>query len=231
MREKWYDVMKVTVEELGKKIGYQFKSAELLELALRHRSLGKNSNERLEFLGDSILNFVIAAELFNRYPKYREGELSRLRSNLVNRETLSILASNFNLSDYLLLGVGEKKSGGFNRGSILADAVEAIIGAIYLDSDFATCYTKVADWYADKLINLTLTGQKDAKTELQELLQSRKFPLPQYEIVNALGETHQQTFYVRCQVDGLSFISQGVGHSKQKAEQDAAKKFLEEMIK
>lgn len=223
--------MQFTIEELGKKIGYQFNNPELLELALRHRSIGRNSNERLEFLGDSILNFVIAAELFNRYPKYKEGELSRMRSNLVNRETLSILANDFNLGDYLLLGVGEKKSGGFNRGSILADALEAIIAAIYLDSDVTICYSKIVEWYADKLANLTLTGQKDPKTELQELLQSKRFSLPNYEIINTEGETHQQTFYVHCRVDGLSFTAEGVGSSKQKAEQDAAKKFLEAMGK
>lgn len=216
---------------LEKKLGYKFNDPKLLELALKHRSLGKNSNERLEFLGDSILNFVIAAELFRNYPKYLEGGLSRLRSNLVRKETLASLAKSFNLGEHLLVGESEKKSGGVNRSSILADTFEAIIGAVYLDSNIDTCNKKILEWYADKLSGLKLTGQKDSKTQLQELMQAKKRPLPHYQIIATEGKMHEQIFHISCQVEGLDIKTIGSGNNKQKAEQDAAEKFLVELRK
>ncbi len=215
--------------QLEKKLNYKFNDPKLLNIALRHRSVGKDSNERLEFLGDSILNFVIAAELYKKYPKFREGELSRIRSNLVKQETLAELAREFDVGDYLYLGMGEKKSGGSHRASILADAMEAIIGAIYLDSDIETCQQKILAWYGSRLIKLTIAGQKDAKTELQELVQGRKLPLPKYEIIAKEGKTHKQIFHIQCTVEGLDIVSKGEGTSKQEAEQQAAKNFLTQL--
>ena len=213
-------------DKLEKNLDYKFKDRQLLNVALRHRSVGKLSNERMEFLGDAILNLIIAAELFHRYPKYREGDLSRLRSNLVKKDTLADLAKQFKLGDYLYLGAGERKSGGFRRASILADAMEAVIGAIYLDSNVTTCYKKVVTWYEDKLTGLTSAGQKDAKTELQEFLQAQKLPLPVYDIVATKGKSHNQIFYVECRVEGLEIITKGEGASKQEAQQNAAQDFL-----
>lgn len=220
--------MKEKLEKFSQKLGYAFKNILLLEAALSHRSIGNQNNERLEFLGDSILNFVIAAELFNRYPKAREGELSRLRANLVNGEALAVLAHEFKVGDYLRLGAGELKSGGFRRQSILADAMEAIIGAIYLDTDLETCRQHILQWYAPLLEKVpTLNALKDPKTQLQEYLQAHKLPLPAYEILKIEGEAHAQTFYVECSVSGLSQITSGVGNNRRKAEQEAAKKLLE----
>lgn len=216
---------------LEQKLDYKFKNSALLNLALRHSSMGKLSNERLEFLGDAILNFIIAAELFQKYPKFKEGDLSRLRSNLVKKDTLAELAREFNLGDNIFLGVGERKSGGFRRASILADTLEAIIGAIYLDSNMAKCYKKVLGWYGDKLTGLTPEGQKDAKTELQELLQARKLPLPVYNIIAAKGKAHKKEFYIECIVAGLEIVTKGQGASKQEAEKNAAKNFLAELEK
>lgn len=215
---------------LPKNLNYQFKDPELLKTALRHRSMGKNSNERMEFLGDSILNFIITTELFRKYPKSHEGELSRLRANLVRKETLAALAREFNLGDSLELGSGEKKSGGFRRDSILADAMEAIIGAIYLDSNINICRKQVISWYKSKLQDLAINTQKDAKTELQELLQARKFSLPNYKVIATKGEVHNCIFYVSCSVEGLELITQGYGSSKQLAEQEAAKQYLSELL-
>jgi ribonuclease-3 len=218
-------------EKLEKNLDYKFKNKQLLNVALRHKSVGRLSNERMEFLGDAVLNFIIAAELLHRYPKFREGDLSRLRSNLVNQDALAELARGFNLGDYIYLGAGERKSGGFRRSSILADAMEAIIGAIYLDSDINICYKKVLNWYKDRLTGLIQAGQKDAKTELQEVLQAQKLPLPVYDIVATKGKAHKQTFYVECSVVGLEIITKGKGISKQEAEQNAAKDFLTELKK
>jgi ribonuclease-3 len=217
------------MKNLEKKLNYQFKDKKLLNIALRHRSIGKNSNERLEFLGDSIVNFVIAAELYKKYPKFREGELSRIRSNLVKKETLAELAKQFNVGDYLYLGMGEKKSGGFRRTSILADAMEAIIGAIYLDSNFETCQEKILTWYGIKLNQLNQIGQKDAKTELQESIQARKLPLPEYKVVSQEGKAHRQIFHIQCTVEGLDIVAKGQGASKQEAEQEAAKNFIDQL--
>jgi ribonuclease III len=214
---------------LEQKLGYKFANPKLLELALKHRSLGRNSNERLEFLGDAVLSLVITVELFNRYPKYYEGELSRLRSNLVKKEALADLAKNFKLNEYLLVGESEKKSGGLNRSSIAVDAIEAIIGAIYLDSNIEICGQKILEWYGDRLSGLTPVGQKDPKTELQEYLQARKMALPIYQITATEGKMHAQIFHVSCRVEGLSIVTQGSANNKQEAEQIAARKFLVEL--
>ena len=220
--------MTIKLEKLSQKLGYTFKDQSLLEAALSHRSIGNQNYERLEFLGDSILNFVIAAELFFRYPKAKEGELSRLRANLVNGETLAILAREYKIGDYLRLGIGELKSGGFQRQSILADAMEAIIGAIYLDSDVITCQRQIQNWFASRLDNITsLSVLKDSKTQLQEYLQAQKLSLPEYKILSIEGEAHAQTFHIECRVTGLDYTTAGIGSSRRKAEQQAAQKLLE----
>jgi ribonuclease-3 len=199
----------------------------LFELALTHRSCGKKNNERLEFLGDSILNFVIADDLFARFPKAKEGELSRLRARMVKGVTLSEVARELGLGDYLRLGSGELKSGGYRRDSILADAVEAIIGAIYLDTDMDTARGFILSWFKERLDKLDLNeSMKDSKTRLQEFLQSRRLALPEYELMNVEGEAHDQTFYIDCRVEGLKKAEKGIGSSRRQAEQEAAKNAL-----
>lgn len=213
--------------ELSRRIGHSFTDEALFELALTHRSCGKKNNERLEFLGDSILNFVIADDLFERFPKAKEGELSRLRARMVKGVTLSEVARELGLGDYLRLGSGELKSGGYRRDSILADAVEAIIGAIYLDSNMDTARGFILSWFKDRLEKLDLNeSMKDSKTRLQEFLQSRRLALPEYELMNVEGEAHAQTFYIDCQVDGLKKVAKGIGNSRRQAEQEAAKNAL-----
>lgn len=215
------------VSELARRIGHSFSDESLFELALTHRSCGKKNNERLEFLGDSILNFVIADDLFQRFPQAKEGDLSRLRARLVKGVTLSEVARELGLGDYLRLGSGELKSGGYRRDSILADAVEAIIGAIYLDTDMETARAFVLKWYQQRLENIDLNESlKDSKTRLQEFLQSRRLALPTYELTNVEGEAHAQTFYIDCRVEGLANVAKGVGSSRRQAEQEAAKNAL-----
>ncbi len=215
------------IAELARKLGYEFSDTGLFELALTHRSCGKKNNERLEFLGDSILNFVIADDLFVRFPQAREGQLSRLRARLVKGETLAEIARELQLGDYLRLGSGELKSGGYRRDSILADAVEAIIGAIYLDSDLDTSRGFILNWYAERLGQLDLNEtQKDSKTQLQEFLQSRRAALPQYELTSVEGEAHAQTFHIRCEVELLNNATEGHGSSRRQAEQEAARQAL-----
>ncbi|WP_033927533.1 ribonuclease III, partial [Vibrio cholerae] len=187
------------MNKLTSKLGYTFKETELLNLALTHRSANGKHNERLEFLGDSILSFVIADELYRRFPKVNEGDMSRMRATLVRGNTLAELGREFDLGDYLKLGPGELKSGGFRRDSILADAVEAIIGAIYLDSDLETARSIVLEWYHGRLEEIKPgASQKDPKTRLQEFLQGRRKPLPVYTVTNIKGEAHNQEFTVAC---------------------------------
>lgn len=195
--------------------------------ALTHRSYSRKNNERLEFLGDAILNCTIAQQLFDRFPKAREGQLSRLRAHLVKGETLAELAREFELGECLRLGSGELKSGGFRRDSILADAVEAIIGAISLDSAMARAQDVIVEWYQARLSDLNLTDNiKDSKTRLQEFLQSRKYPLPNYTVRSVTGEAHEQTFTVDCEVEGLDQPTVGEGNSRRIAEQEAARAAL-----
>lgn len=214
---------------LFKELGYSFDNLELLELALRHRSMGKISNERLEFLGDAVLNFVITTELFHRYQDMKEGELSRLRANLVNGEMLASLASELHLGDYLKFGSGELRSGGAKRKSILADAMEAIIGAIYLDGGFDIAQKRIIYWFRKWLHDVAGIAQKDPKTLLQELLQMHKLPLPIYTVIATAGASHSQIFTIECKIAGIAAASIGVGPNKRCAERNAAEKMLAEI--
>ncbi len=214
--------------KLSRTLQYPFQNSALLTQALTHRSVGSNNNERLEFLGDAILNFVIAAQLFQQFPRESEGVLSRLRSSLVKGETLALLAKDLELGEYLSLGQGEMKSGGFRRQSILADAFEAIIGAVYLDGGFEEAKALLLRLFAERLEtispNVTI---KDPKTRLQEYLQGRKKALPVYALVSLEGEAHEQQFIISCQIEGLEQVTEGRGSSRRKAEQTAAQAFLE----
>nr|WP_249186779.1 ribonuclease III [Pseudomonas sp. KB-10] len=211
------------MSRLERKLGYSFKDQDLMILALTHRSFAGRNNERLEFLGDAILNFVAGEALFERFPQAREGQLSRLRARLVKGETLAVLARGFELGEYLRLGSGELKSGGFRRESILADALEALIGAIYLDAGMEAARERVLDWLTGELDGLTLVDtNKDPKTRLQEFLQSRACELPRYEVVDVQGEPHCRTFMVECQVALLNEKTLGQGGSRRIAEQVAA---------
>jgi len=213
--------------DLSSLIGYRFKDQTLLKRALRHRSAGDPNNERLEFLGDAVLGIVIAEALYQHHPHAREGELSRMRSILVSGVHLTELAKKLELGSYIELGAGELKSGGRHRESILADSLEALIGAIYLDSDMATCRRCIFKWYGEKLDELSeMRPAKDAKSYLQEWLQAHKFPLPIYTATIS-GKPHQQTFEVICQVHGLPHQANGVGASRRKAEQLAARHYLD----
>jgi len=213
--------------KLSQRIGYTFNDISFLELALTHRSKGGKNNERLEFLGDSIVNFVVAEALFEKFPQAKEGKLSRLRAGLVRGTTLAELARDFDLGEFLLLGSGELKSGGFNRESILADAVEAIIGAIYLDSGLDTVRERILTWYGKRLDDLQLDDVvKDAKTRLQEYLQKNQSRLPKYEVMEITGQAHDQNFKVSCWVETLPEVTIGLGSSRRLAEQSAAQKAL-----
>jgi ribonuclease-3 len=210
-------------EELLQKLAYKFNDPGLLKVALTHRSSHERNNERLEFLGDSIVNFVIAEALYKQFSDSQEGELSRWRATLINRDTLANMAREFDLGRYLFLGPGELKSGGEKRLSILSCAMEAIIGAIYLDSDFETIRACLLRWYQPLLESLTnASSHKDPKTVLQELLQGQRKPLPIYVVEAVEGEAHQQIFVVSCQITGMSEKAIGRGTSRRRAEQDAA---------
>lgn len=212
---------------LIKSLGYQFADEKLLREALTHRSAAINNNERLEFLGDSVLNFVIAEELYKRYPDVTEGDLSRLRAELVKKEGLAKVARDLSLSDHLILGSGELKSGGYRRDSILADTVEAILGAVYLDAGFDVCKKMILRFYHQQLADIPAPSElKDAKTRLQELLQAHKLDLPVYEVTHIVGKAHEQTFTVICRIDELAIETQGVANSRRKAEQLAATQAL-----
>lgn len=215
------------LERLQKKLGYQFANLDYLKQALTHRSAAAHNNERLEFLGDSILNFAIGKALYEKFPKANEGELSRMRAALVKEQTLAIVARQFELGDYLKLGAGELKSGGYRRESILSDCVEAIIAAIYLDSGIEQAKLHVYRWY-EQLLNEMKPGeaQKDPKTRLQEFLQSRKLPLPTYEVIDIKGEAHNQLFKVSCKVEKVEQLFIGTGTSRRKAEQQAAEQVI-----
>lgn len=225
--------MKAALDGLARILHYQFKEEDLLRNALTHRSVTAGaSNERLEFLGDSILNFVIAAELFKNYPDAPEGDLSRLRANLVNKDALARLAGSLQLGEWLLLGSGEMKSGGVRRKSILADALEAIFGAVYLDGGFAAAKKVILRLY-QALISDSVDpeGLKDPKTRLQEHLQSRKIGLPVYELMEVSGKPHAQTFKVKCLTEKPVREFVGQGSSRRKAEQQAAQAALESLLK
>jgi len=208
---------------LGDKFGYVFRQPQLLQRALTHRSYAPEHNERMEFLGDSILGCVIAKHLYCNYPQLSEGELSRLRSSLVREETLVILAQQIDLGSYLRLGEGELKSGGFRRPSILADALEALFGAVLLDSGFNEAEQAVLRLYVPYLETIDVqTLGKDAKTLLQEYLQGKRLPLPMYTIIAMQGEAHEQLFQVECAIPSLKISARGTGTSRRNAEQQAA---------
>lgn len=212
------------------KLNYEFSDQALLTAALTHRSAGSRNNERLEFLGDGALNFVIASEIYQLRPQYNEGQLSRLRATLVRGTTLAEIARDIGVGDYLKLGTGELKSGGFKRSSILADAIEALIGAVFIDGGYDAAAELVRHLYRDRLANLPPDEpQKDAKSRLQEYLQSRRIPIPDYELSGTSGEAHQREFTVICRVDSLSIESSATGSSRRRAEQAAADKVLDQI--
>lgn len=208
-------------------LGYRFAKPELLRQALTHRSHSSPHNERLEFLGDSVLNCAVAMLLFRKFPALKEGELSRLRASLVRQETLAEIATTLGLGDALRLGEGELKSGGFRRPSILADALEAIFGAISLDAGFDAALSTIERLYRDRLERLDPhSAGKDAKTALQEWLQGRRLPLPQYQLLETHGDAHAQEFVVSCNIPALDLSITGRGLSRRAAEQDAAQAAL-----
>lgn len=214
--------------EFGLSIGHQFTDTELLRRALTHRSYGASHNERLEYLGDSVVNCVVALELYYRFPILPEGELSRLRANLVNQGSLAGIAQQFSFGEHLRLGEGELKSGGARRPSMLADAVEAVIGAAFLDGGFEAARRVVRVLLGSALDSIDpATSGKDPKTLLQEYLQARKIALPQYSVVATRGEAHEQHFQVECVITGLGIRSQGEGASRRSAEQEAARQAYE----
>lgn len=213
------------------KLNYEFSDPALLTAALTHRSVGSRNNERLEFLGDGALNFVIASEIYHLRPDYNEGQLSRLRATLVRGTTLAEIARDIGVGDYLKLGTGELKSGGFKRSSILADAIEALIGAVYIDGGYEAAAELIRHLYRERLANLPPDDpQKDAKSRLQEYLQSRKIPIPEYELTATSGEAHQREFTVACRVGSLSIEASATGSSRRRAEQAAADRVLERLI-
>lgn len=217
-------------DALCRKLGYKFNDSHLLKVALTHRSASDENNERLEFLGDSIVNVVIAEALYRQFPFAHEGDLSRLRATLINRDTLGVLGRQFDLGRYMFLGPGELKSGGGSRASTLSCTMEAVIGAIYLDSGFIIVRECILRWYQPLLESLTnAQSHKDPKTQLQEYLQSHKIPLPVYEVLSIEGESHQQIFVVSCVVQDKKII--GKGTSRRRAEQSAAELMLEAIKK
>lgn len=218
------------LQRLQARLGYRFSRVELLQQALTHRSAAADNNERLEFLGDAVLGAEIAARLYHRFSNADEGELSRLRAQLVKRDTLAAIAREQALGDHLALGPGELKSGGRSRASILADAVEAIIAAVYLDSGRTAAAALIERLWGPRLGELdTLNARKDPKTRLQEYLQARQLALPSYEVMSVQGAEHAQCFTVRCVLQAPPRHTQADGASRRRAEQAAAARMLEQL--
>ena len=212
------------LDRLQKILAYRFADAAWLTHAITHKSHGSHNNERLEFLGDAILGQVIAVDLFHRFPEAKEGQLSRLRAAIVKQKTLAELAREFKLGEYLIMGTGALKNGGFKRDSILSDTIEAIIGAIYLDSNHDTANGVVLSWFTPRLSDLAPNHSLlDAKSKLQEYLQARQLNLPEYQIIRTKGDAHKQTFYVQCSCALLAKPVTAEGTSRRIAEQGAAK--------
>ena len=227
------DKMKLSVgkRQLIQRLGYDFNDTSLVEIALSHRSVGANNNERLEFLGDSILNFTIGEALFNKFPNCREGSLSHMRAQMVKGVTLAEIAKEFAIGDNLNLGSGELKSGGHRRESILADTVEALIGAIYIDGGMVVCQQRIMAWYQSRLDFITPENSaKDSKTQLQEYLQGRKKALPIYTAKQLSDELHLQLFEVECEIAYLQQRFVGRGSSRRAAEQSAALAALDVLL-
>ncbi len=219
--------MKHPEESLGAKLHFQFNNPSLLRFALTHRSAGGLNNERLEFLGDSALGFIIAEALYERFPQADEGVLSRLRATLVNQTSLAEIARGIDLGDYLILGAGELRSGGFRRDSILSDALEAVIGAVFQDQGYQACRQWVLNLFAPSFERLSgADWKKDPKTQLQELMQARGLELPTYRLLSLAGQPHAQSFVVECRVDLPVEPSNGTGSSRKRAEQQAAQNML-----
>lgn len=219
------------LRQLSNRLNYTFKNEALLIEALSHRSIGALNYERLEFLGDSALNFVISTALFQSYANLDEGSLSRLRASLVNGKTLSEIARELDLGPHLLLGSGELKSGGFDRDSILADVIESLIGAVYLDSDVATCEQFILRLFQHRIDTLPPVNElKDAKTQLQEFLQGKGFALPHYDLIETSGKSHERRFTVSCKVDSHGLKSIAEGTSRRKSEQIAARDMLDKLL-
>lgn len=215
----------------GDFLGYVFKDASLLEQALTHRSAAIRHNERLEFLGDSLIGFMVADFLFTRFPDADEGALTRMRAMLVNRDSLAMIARDLDLGGHLRLGEGELKSGGWRRDSILANCLEALVGAIYLDGGIEACRGRVEAWFAPRFETIDPKGVgKDAKTELQEFLQSRRLALPSYRTLDVSGPPHDQTFGVECAVPELGVAVVAEGKSRRRAEQEAARLALDAAV-
>ncbi len=213
----------MSFDSLVQRIGYRFGDVKLLTQALTHRSFSANNNERLEFLGDGVLNCIIAHQLYLRFPKLPEGDLSRLRAALVKESSLAEIAAQLQIGDALKLGEGELKSAGWRRPSILADAVEAIVGAVFLDGGFAEAGKLVVKLYDEKLATIDpRIIDKDPKSQLQEYLQGKKMDLPEYQVIQIEGEAHAQTFKVECVVEKFNIRTQGEGVSRRAAEQQAA---------
>ena len=220
------------LERLKRKLEVEFDDTSLLDVALTHRSADSVNNERLEYLGDAVLDLVVAETLFNLYPSASEGELSRYRSSLVKGETLASVARELELGDYIRMGPGELKSGGYRRASILADALESIIGAIYIDKGLDDARAFVLSIYQDRINNLkTSSEHKDPKTRLQEYLQGHQQELPEYEVVQVSGQPHDQQFVVECRLNALDIMESGEGSSRRRAEQQAANKVLDRVFK
>lgn len=219
-------------QRLQQVLGYTFKQPELLTQALTHRSYGAANNERLEFLGDSVLNCSIARKLYEAFPALPEGSLSRLRANLVCQDTLAEIAAVLRLGENLRLGEGELKSGGFRRPSILADALESLFGAIFLDAGFDEAQRVIRGLFDPLIAKIDPKDSgKDAKTQLQEMLQSRRLPLPEYRLIDTQGEAHDQSFIVECVLTKPSLTTRGVGKSRRAAEQEAAREACAELQK
>lgn len=211
-------------------LDYRFTDVDLFRLALTHRSAAGDNNERLEFLGDAVLDVVISEVLYRLHPLAPEGDLSRLRSSLVNDSVLAKLATELGLGEHLILGSGERKTGGHRRDSILADALEAIFGAVYLDTGFAAASAMIERAFGHRLLEFPdIEDLRDPKTRLQEWLQAHKMALPIYELVGVSGKAHRQTFEVRCSIEEVSTESTGTGTTRRNAEQQAAKQVLHEL--
>jgi ribonuclease-3 len=215
------------LEWLQRFLGYRFVDEALMAAALTHRSAGSGHNERLEFLGDSVVNCAVARLLYRAFPRADEGELSRRRASLVSGDTLAQIAAEIGLGDYLKLGSGEQKTGGFRRASILADTLEAVFGAIFIEAGFEPAAAAVAQLIEPRLVSpAPAESLKDPKTRLQELLQARGLPVPVYSLISVAGEPHEQQFNMRCEVEALGLGAVGEGASRRRAEQQAAENLL-----
>lgn len=224
--------MPVDTRRLEGRLGYIWANRDLLLQALTHRSYGAHNNERLEFLGDGVLNCVVGHMLYQRFPELPEGRLSRLRANLVNQDSLHAVALELELGRHLRLGEGELRSGGAQRPSILADALESLLGAAMLDTDFEAARGIVQRLFDPKVDAIDPAAQgKDAKTRLQEWLQPRRHGLPTYTLRDTTGQAHVQTFHVECRIDNLGIATQGQGGSRKAAEQQAAEAALAQLEK